>query len=77
MTGEVVSAQTVSKVSRSLDRLVQAFQQAPVKDAWGYLFLDGVSLRVRRPAGRKRVQMWVAYGVRADGRRQLLGFVRS
>jgi putative transposase len=77
VSGEVVSAQTVSKVSRSLDRLVKAFQEAPLKDEWAYLFLDGVSLRVRRPAGRQRVQMLVAYGVRADGRRQLLGFVRS
>jgi len=67
----------VSKLSRSLDRLVKAFQEAPLKDEWAYLFLDGVSLRVRRPAGRQRVQMLVAYGVRADGRRELLGFVRS
>src|SRR5881409_712226 len=49
VTGEVVSAQTVSKVSRSLDRLVKAFQRARLKDEWAYLFLDGVSLRVRRP----------------------------
>lgn len=77
VTEEVVSAQTVSKLSRSLDGLVKAFQEAPLKDEWAYLFLDGVSLRVRRPAGRQRVQMLVAYGVRADGRRELLGFVRS
>jgi putative transposase len=77
LTGEVVSAQTVSKVTRSLDRMVKAFQQARLKDEWVYLFLDGVSLRVRRPAGRQRVQMLVAYGVRADGSRQLLGFLRS
>ena len=77
VTGEVVSAQTVSKVARSLDRLVKAFQQARLKDEWVYLFLDGVSLRVRRPAGRQRVQLLVAYGVRADGSRQLLGFLRS
>jgi putative transposase len=77
VTGEAVSAQTVSKVSRSLDRLVKAFQQARLRDEWVYLFLDGVSLRVRRPAGRQRVQMLVAYGVRAEGSRQLLGFLRS
>ena len=77
VTEEVVSAQTVSKISRSLDRLVKAFHEAPLKDEWAYLFLDGVSLRVRRPVGRQRVQMLVAYGVRADGSRQLLGFVRS
>jgi putative transposase len=36
-----------------------------------------VSLRVRRPTGRQRVQMLVAYGVRQDGGRQLLAFLRS
>lgn len=77
LTEEPVSAQTVSKLSRSLDQAVKRFQEAPIKDEWAYLFLDGVSLRVRRPAGRKRVQMLVAYGVRGDGSRQLLGFVRS
>jgi len=77
LTGEPVSAQTVSKLSRKLDRLVKAFHQARLKDEWAYLFLDGVSLRVRRPSGRKRVQMLVAYGVRQDGSRQLLAFLRS
>ena len=72
-----MSAQTVSKLSRKLDCLVKAFHQAVLKDEWAYLFLDGVSLRVRRPKGRKRVQMLVAYGVRQDGSRQLLAFLRS
>jgi transposase-like protein len=57
--------------------MVQAFHQCRLADEWAYLFLDGVSLRVRRPAGRKRVQMLVAYGVRRDGSRQLLAFLRS
>lgn len=77
ITGEVVSAQTVSKITQSLDRMVKAFHQDRLQDEWRYLFLDGVSLRVRRPRGRKRVQLLVAYGVRADGSRHLLAFVRS
>jgi putative transposase len=77
LTGETVSAQTVSNLIRDLDEAVRQFHQAPLADEWAYLFLDGVSLRVRRPAGRQRVQMLVAYGVRADGTRQLLGFLRS
>jgi len=77
LTEEVVSPQTVSKLTRALDRVVKQFHEALLKDEWSYLFLDGVSLRVRRPTGRKRVQMLVAYGVRADGSRQLLGFLRS
>jgi putative transposase len=77
MTGEVVSAQTVSKLSRDLDEAVRQFHEAELKDEWAYLFLDGVNLRVRRESGRKCVQMLVAYGVRTDGTRQLLSFMRS
>ena len=77
VTQEAVSAQTVSRLARSLDKLVKDFHQAQLKDEWAYLFLDGVNLRVRRPSGQKRVQMLVAYGVRQDGSRQLLAFLRS
>jgi putative transposase len=77
ITEEAVSAQTVSRLTRDLDRAVAQFHQASLTDDWRYLVLDGVSLRVRRPGGRKRVQLLVAYGVRADGTRQLLAFTRS
>jgi putative transposase len=77
VTEEVVSPQTVSKLTRDLDEVVHQFHQARLEDHYAYLFLDGVSLRVRRPTGRKRVQMLVAYGVRRDGTRHLLAFLRS
>jgi transposase-like protein len=77
LTEEPVSAQTVSQLTRDLDRLVRQFHQGPLGGDWRYLFLDGISLRVRRPAGRQRVQLLIAYGVRADGTRQLLAFSRS
>jgi len=77
ITGETVSAQTVSKLTRDLDEAVRQFHQARLSDDYVYLFLDGVSLRVRRPSGRKRVQMLVAYGIRQDGSRHLLAFLRS
>src|SRR5215831_7314851 len=77
LTGERVSAQSVSRLTRDLDQAVRQFHQAPLRDEWAYLFLDGVSLRVRRPSGRQRVHMLVAYGVRRDGSRQLLAFLRT
>jgi len=77
LTGERVSAQTVSNLTRDLDHAVRQFHQARLNDEWAYLFLDGVNLKVRRPAGRQCVQMLVAYGVRQDGTRQLLGFLRA
>ena len=60
LTGEAVSAPTVSKLTRDLDEAVQQFHSAELKDEGAYLFLDGASLRLRRPGGRKRVQMLVA-----------------
>jgi len=77
LTGEVVSPQTVSRLTRELDAAVHEFHRAALEDEWAYLFLDGVSLRMRRPSGRQRVHMLVAYGVRQDGTRQLLAFLRS
>jgi transposase-like protein len=77
LTGETVSAQTVSKLTRDLDEAVRQFHRARLSDDYVYLFFDGVSLRVRRRAGRKQVQMLVAYGIRRDGNRHLLAFLRS
>jgi putative transposase len=77
LTGETVSAQTVSRLIRDLDQAVEQFHEAELKDEWAYLFLDGVSLRMRRPAGRQAVHMLVVYGVKLDGTRHLLAFQRS
>src|SRR5215468_1882955 len=77
ITGETVSAQTVSKLTRDLDEAVRQFHQVQLSDDYVYVFLDGGSLRVRRPTGRKQVQMLVAYGIRQDGSRHLLAFLRS
>ena len=66
----------LSKLTRDLDDAVRGFHVARLSDDYAYLFLDGLSLRVRRPAGRKRVQMLVAYRGRRDGTRHLLAFLR-
>ena len=77
LTHEPVSAQTVSRLTRVLDREVEKFHRAPLNDEWAYLLLDGVWLKVRRAFGPQRVLLLVAYGVRADGSRQLLAFTRA
>ena len=77
VTGEPVSAQTVSRLTRVLDQGVEAFHHRPLGDDWAYLFLDGVWLKVRRAYGPQRVLLLVAYGVRRNGRRELLAFTRA
>jgi transposase-like protein len=77
VTGDQVSAQTVSQLTRVLDRAVQEFHHRPLGDDWAYLFFDGVWLKVRRACGPQKVLLLVAYGVRRNGRRELLAFTRA
>lgn len=74
LLGERVSPQTVSRVSRSLDREVACFHQAPIRDDICYLFLDGVYLRVKGATGVQRKLVLCAYGVSGAGERRLLDF---
>jgi putative transposase len=60
-----------------LDEEVAKFHHVEIGDDWCYLMLDGVWLKVRRAFGPQKVLLLVAYGVRTDGRRQLLAFVRA
>lgn len=72
--GEPVSAQTVSRVTRSLDREVARFHETPLSDDLMYLFLDGVSMRVKGAVGVKRRLVLCAYGITRRGQRRLLAF---
>ena len=72
--GEPVSAQTVSRVSRSLGREVARFHEASVADDVRYLLLDGVYLRVKSAAGVQRKLVLCAYGITVAGKRRLIDF---
>lgn len=74
LLGAPVSAQTVSRVARSLDRQVARFHQAPIADDVRYLFLDGISLRVKTAAGMKRRLVLCAYAIAVTGERRILDF---
>lgn len=74
LMGERVSAQTVSRVTRSLDREVARFHEAAIVDDVCYLLLDGVYLRVKTPSAAQRKLVLCAYGISVLGERRLLGF---
>lgn len=73
LLGERVSAQTVSRVTRSLDREVARFHTSPISDDVCYLLLDGVYLRVKTPTVQRKLVL-CAYGITARGGRRLLSF---
>lgn len=74
VTGEEVSPQTVSRVLRSLDREVEGFRRRPLADIYQYLFLDGISLKVKGFLKSQRRQVLCAYGIRLDGKREIISF---
>lgn len=74
LLGTGMSAQTVSRVARSLDAEVQRFQRRPLTDHYQYLFLDGVTLKVKEATGAKRRFILCAYGISTSGQRELLAF---
>ena len=74
LLGEGISAQTVSRICRSLDAEVMRYHSRPLLDWYQYLLLDGIVLRVKGAAGVKRRLVLCAYGIRHDGVRELIDF---
>ena len=69
-----LSAQTVSRITRSLDGEVRRFHEQTLADHYLYLFLDGVTLKVKGVVGAKKKLVLCAYGIRTDGKRALISF---
>jgi transposase-like protein len=72
---EAVSAATVSKVAQTLDELVQKFHRRALNDRLEYLILDGVSVRIRLVGAVRRRMALCAYGLTAEGKRELIDFL--
>ena len=72
---EAVSAATVSAVSKVLDQTVATWHRRTLSDTYRYLILDGVSVRIRLVGKVQRRVALCVYGVREDGRRELIDFL--
>ena len=73
--GESYSAQTISNISRQLDRTVAQFHARPLSDDYVYLFLDAIVLKMRDLAAKVRRRMvLVAYGLRPNGKREIVDY---
>jgi putative transposase len=75
LVGEAVSAQTVSNIAKSLDGAVRSYHRRRLEDKYLYLFLDGIVLKTRSGFGAKKKTVLVAYGIRLDGKRELIDFL--
>lgn len=75
LTGVTLSAAAISRLTAQLDDQVVAFHHRPIRLPVRYLLLDGLWVSVRAANGHayKRVVL-AAYGISADGRRELLDY---
>jgi len=69
-----LSAGYVSKVTRRLDAEVRRFFDRPLDDEVKYLFLDGITVKVKDVSRSVRRIILVAYGIRENGSRELIDF---
>ncbi len=69
-----LSAQSVSRIVRSLDLEVKRYQKRPLADHYLYLLLDGIVLKVKGAAGVKKRMVLCAYGVTSQGQREMISF---
>ena len=73
--GEAYSAQTVSRITRELHAAVEQFHRRPLTDHYQYLFLDGVVLKMRDATKTVvRRTILVAYGITAQGKREVIAY---
>ena len=72
---DAVSAATVSKICKMLDGAVEAYHQRELADRYEYLLLDGVSVRLRLVGAVQRRMVLCAYGITAEGKRELIDFI--
>lgn len=71
---EGISSSQVSRMAKSLDAEVEAFRSRPLDgDAYPYVWLDAISIRVREAGRVVKVTVMVATAVNSDGRREILG----
>lgn len=75
LAGEkAVSASTVSEIAKVLDSHVQRYHQSSLLEDYVYILLDGVYFKAKSPITSQRRCVLVAYGIRADGSRELIDF---
>src|SRR5579859_7079805 len=74
MGERALSAATVSEIAHQLDGPVQLFHGRSLPDDYRYLVFDGIYLKAKSPISSRRRCILVAYGIRANGMRELIDY---
>ena len=68
------SASCVSSVTKSLDAKVKEFHKRELLDEYQFLFLDGITLKVKSSLKAVKKLVLVAYGITIFGKKELISF---
>jgi putative transposase len=77
LLGTKVSPQMVSRVVQQMDAEVRLFHSRMLADQYRYLFLDGIVQSEHSLGGGLKGPVLVAYGIRSDGRREIIDHMRA
>jgi len=68
------SASCVSSVTKSLNSKVKGFHKRTLFDEYQFLFLDGITLKVKGSLSAAKKLVLVAYGITVFGKKELISF---
>ena len=71
--GAFDSLQSISPLTKAVDGEVRAWRERPLDEEYYAVFLNGTSLSVCRGQSAKE-PVYIALGIKPDGRRKILGF---
>jgi putative transposase len=72
--GEKVSASTISRIARGLDKEVKLYHGRELEDCYQYLFFDGVVLKSKGAARVQKKILLCAFGITVDGVQEMIDF---
>jgi len=72
MFGGGVSASKISKLSKTFEKIREAWLNSPLREYYKAIFMDVIFITVRRGNSYSKEGVYVAYGVREDNKRELL-----
>jgi transposase-like protein len=72
--GEKVSASTISRIARGLDKEVKLYHGRQLEDCYQYLFFDGVVLKSKGAARVQKKILLCAFGITVDGVQEMIDF---
>jgi putative transposase len=74
MLGVDISPQSVSRIVRELDAEVRLYHSRRIEDEYRYLFLDGITMKVKTVRGVTTRLVLCAYGITGQGKREMVSF---